>query len=555
MYHLETRTCWAMELCANDFQVIYANHHFSRGVIMIFSKSYIRLIAIILVAMLIQSCLIRRSFPRPNQDVSRQRNKIFNLIWEPEPSSAVFLYESSIADSILSGNLVIHQDINAFPPQTQIVRIWLDGSVTRPDLSTQNYQIPLTSITRLEVYDVDLGATIFISTLVVAGVAALAFVVAFVIFILTKESCPFIYSFNGDTYELSGEIYSGAIFPNMERHDYMILPQLRPHQGRYLLRMANEVEEIQHTNLSELRVVDHPRGTQLLVDKYGSYFTLSQPQSPISAVSAAEADLLPFLKTKDQCRYSGDDTADASRPLDSVRLSFDRQQDSDSARLVLRAKNSFWLDYSMGQFFGLFGKKYQKWYNRQTKSGGQNPNWADEQGIPLAVYIKRDGAWQYVDSFPVIGPIADRDVVMDLDLQGIDSQTLEVKLECGALFWEIDYAALDSSPQQAVRESIVSLDKATDQDGKDVRKLLLDDDQQYFTQPHVGDRAILEYCVPTLDPDMERTVVLHSKGHYQKLRQSTGKPDVAKLLRFREPGRFGSFSRELFGELKHSYLR
>jgi len=41
-------------------------------------------------------------------------------------------------------------------------------------------------------------------------------------------------AYNGDAFEFMGEIYGGAIFPTLERDDYMPLPNLKP-KGTSLL--------------------------------------------------------------------------------------------------------------------------------------------------------------------------------------------------------------------------------------------------------------------------------------------------------------------------------
>lgn len=517
-------------------------------------KAYTRVIVVVLVAVMLQSCVIRRFYPAKKEALPQHKDKIFNLIWPEQQKSSFYLVECELTEGILSGSVRILDSLMVFPPKQQVVRLYLKDTVPPPEPNIVDYQLNIEDIHKLEIYDIDQGATLFVSSLVFAGLAAFVMAVVLVIIILTKESCPFVYSFDGTDYQLSGEIYSGAIFPSLERDDYLILPQLQPHEGAYKLRLANDIEEIQHTNLTILRAVDHPQGTELLVDKYGRYYTVSDPQTPISAKTPGGQNVLEMLKNKDQYRYSGDISADKTRPKDAVDISFSRPVNSDNARLLLRAKNSFWLDYTMGRFFDMFGNKYQSWYARQSAAGDQNPDWSGKQGIPLSVYLKRDGKWQYVDSYAIVGPIADRDIVMPLDLSGITGDKLEIRLECGAFFWDIDYAALDSTPQKQVKESILPLRSAIDNTGKDVRDILMADDDRYYTQ-NMGDHAYLEYDVPPLQTGMERTLILHSKGHYQKLRDPQGKPNIAKLSKFRQAGALGSFSRELFHTLKSAYVR
>ena len=67
--------------------------------------------------------------------------------------------------------------------------------------------IPFSSISKVEVYDTDIGSTVFVTLgalAVVAGIMAL-------IVIATKSSCPFVYTNNGVSYNFAGEMYRGNL--------------------------------------------------------------------------------------------------------------------------------------------------------------------------------------------------------------------------------------------------------------------------------------------------------------------------------------------------------
>ncbi|MDP2806721.1 MAG: hypothetical protein Q8O74_01130, partial [bacterium] len=117
-------------------------------------------------------------------------------------------------------------------------------------------------------------------------------------------------------------------------------------------------------------------------------------------------------------------------------------------------------------------------------------------------------------------------------------------LEAGTLFWELDYAGIDFSPNAEVKSTVVPLSQAVTNQGTDVASLLTADDGGYYSQPEIGDEAVLTFVAPAA-VDMGRSVFLHSKGHYRILQDPTGKPDRQYLEAFRQPGRFNRFSLEL----------
>ena len=405
--------------------------------------------------------------------------------------------------------------------------------------------IPLTAIDQVEVYDIDLAKTIVYSTLGVAGTLG----AIFVLIMLTKSSCPFIYAYNGESYEFVGEIYSGAIHPPLERHDYLPLPVLQPIENEYRIKITNEIKEIQHTNLTELLVFDHPENAEILVDKYGNVHTVSDPRLPISASALDGTNIEYLLAEKDSLSFMSGIPDNENQDMDAVILTFDKPVDKDTGKLVIKGKNSFWLDYIHGQFSDLFGDRFETWKEEQKeKSPEKMIEWSLDQGIPLSVYLETDEGWEFVDYYNVVGPLASKDDVLEIDLANAKSDKANIKLEFGFLFWEIDYAAMDFTPNLTTSNYTVPVTSAMDQNSIDVSHELRYDDDQYYHQPNIGDQAFLTFDVPEQIEGTKRSVILHSKGHYEILRDAEGTPDLVYLSSFKKPGTFSQFSRERFLE-------
>jgi len=366
---------------------------------------------------------------------------------------------------------------------------------------------------------------------------------------LTKSSCPFIYVNNGNEFVLTGEIYSGTVFPQLERHDYLSLPQIKSVDGDYRIKISNEANEIQHTNFLELMVYDHPDKCEVLVDKYGNVHTLSNLQLPFEARNSVNGNILPEVYKRDSISYLPDISAE-SILMENIAMKFEVPDKSNAAKLVIRAKNNLWLDYAYGEFYDLFGDDFPRWYNRQTKrSADRLRTWSLDQGIPMSVYIEKEGGWEFVDYFNVAGPIALKDDVLLLDLTDIESDFVKIKLEYGYLFWEIDYVAMDFTQNVEVEKYIVPLWSAIDRSGENVIELLNNDDSLYYTQPFIGDEAVLTFKMPEIFDSTKRSVILHSKGYYEILRYPQGKRDIAHFNSYWRPGWFVEFSKERF-ELK-----
>jgi hypothetical protein len=383
----------------------------------------------------------------------------------------------------------------------------------------------------------------------VVGTICTSLVVVFLIALLAKgSSCPFIYTNTGDNYNFTGEIYSGATALPLERNDYLPLGRLKPVDNKYNLRITNEVEEIQKTNLTELILIDHKQDTKILMDKYGTAYSLSNLKMPSQATDTYGNTILSVLANCDSFRYVSQIVKD---PVikDTISLTFDKPGNVSSSMLVIKGKNTMWLDYIYGKFSDLFGNRFEKWKEKSDRKPREELlKWEFNQGMPLAVYLETENGLKLVDYFNLPGPMADKEDIMQIDLSEIHTDKVKLKLVSGVLFWDIDYVGMDFNASEQVNKTVVPIYSAIDENGKDVTSLLAKDDDKYLIQPLPVSKTNMTFISPENPTGMERTIFLHSKGHYEILRDTKGKPDIAYLKTFLEPGAFTKFSKDHFLE-------
>jgi len=427
----------------------------------------------------------------------------------------------------------------------------------KSEISETTWGVPLSAIERLDTYNHSSGHTTGYSILFGIAMIPVAYVgimlIALLILLMTGSSCPFIYTWNGETYEFAGEIYSGAVYPPLERHDYLLLPGLVEEDGMYKLKIANQLEEIQHTNLLELMVFDHAPGQEVLVDKYGAGHLLAPALAPVSAHSLLGENLLPLIEKDDDLVYLGSDPSKDPPLLDGVELSYKLPRGTRSIDLVISAKNSYWLDYVYQNFREMLGASYKMWMKKQ-KDGDpeQMTDWSLSQNIPLSVYLYLDGEWVFQDYYHTVGPMAFKKDVLTIDLSGMDAEVLRIKLQAGSYFWEIDY--LGACPAQKLPEppKILQLSSAVDEKGNNVAGNLLKDDALYYVQPEIGNEA--ELLFPARDLKGERTFILHSKGYYDIVQDPKGAPKIKALKDIRKTGNFNRFSNELMQKMLAEHM-
>jgi len=291
------------------------------------------------------------------------------------------------------------------------------------------------------------------------------------------------------------------------------------------------------------------------MDKYGNCQTMSNPQSPVEAINLKGRNIINDIKERDTLLYFGDNPEKDQVSTDGIILKFNRPPHSNSAKLVIKAKSTFWLDYVFTRFHGLFGDQYDCWVEKQeTIPDKQMKSWQIDQKIPLLVYIEKGKRWKYVDYYNVTGPMAAREDVLSIDLADITSDTIKIKLEFGFMFWEIDYAAIDYSSNVPVTKRTALLESAIDSRETDVKKLLGSSDLFYYVQEKIGDEVNMTFAIPPRI-QTEQTLVLHSKGYYKILLDAKGEQQVKYLLPFRKKGRFPEYSGELFRQHTRTDLK
>lgn len=423
--------------------------------------------------------------------------------------------------------------------KTAEVHIYTDKTITS-SLGSQ-VTIPYSDISKVELYNNDSGR----ATMSVVGITLGAIVLLGIIIIATKSSCPFVYIDDGETYAFNGEIYPGAILPNLERDDYLKLNGLKESNGFYNLKITNELKEIQNTDLTELIVVNHPENSLALMDQKGEVYTLQNENQPINAYcNDFKVSTKPFL-TSDKDYYSFNTSESINSP-NEVILEFDNPQKSNFGKLHLNLKNTYWMDYMYGKFNEQFGSYYNTFHKKQRKQSKETcDQWRTNQYIPLAVYVKQDNEWKFIENINTVGPLSARDIVVPIPFSDKEEK-VQIKLVSGYMFWDLDYAGMDFSKNENVKLTTLNPATAIDENGNNVTSLLLEKDKKYLVQPSIGNEVILNFAAVKASPNSKQSFFFKTNGYYEYIRDYKGNPNFAKLKTFREKGALNAYSIELY---------
>jgi hypothetical protein len=418
----------------------------------------------------------------------------------------------------------------------------------------KSVSIPLSEVQLVWIKEVDPGLSTLATVGAIAGGIGVAFLAVMVVIALTKESCPFLYAQGPSDFELEGELYSGAIFKGIERSDYLKLHHLAEANASYILKIANEAQETQYTDELTLLAVDHPKNMTVFAGSDGIVRTVQNAVPPISARDSKGREFRDAVASPDNLMWSSNPfERNSDNPEDlraGIVAQFPKPVEAKRAKLIVRIGNTYWADYVFGRLFGLLGYTMKTWYEqteRDPQIKAKADNFMREQGVGLRVQLLNEGKWKDIGFFYPTGPFGIQDDILEFPVDAVSSDLLTLKLEGGAFFWMIDYAAVDYSADMPVEIHALSPQAAVDENGKDVKDTLLQSDERYYVMPAPGNYAMLKYSAPPRNPELERSFFMKAEGFYNIHPREQGPPDLETILAIRQnPDNFLKFSLQEF---------
>ncbi|HYK89233.1 MAG TPA: FG-GAP-like repeat-containing protein [Acidobacteriota bacterium] len=382
-------------------------------------------------------------------------------------------------------------------------------------------------------------------------------------------SCPLLYTWNGSGYEFISDFLGGCAIGYLEAPGRYSIPdtdeyvkidgsKLVPRDGKYLLNLNNQLEEVIMFDQAQLLVVDHPAGTGVYPNERlmpgppfpeFKIYTTQDSRIPLSAVDQSGNDILPFLAMKDR-RYA---TNFRSLPFKGYTephsITLDHGNLAGAHKVLLLMDG--WIDYA-------------------DSSSNLAASQAGLPMIPPYLQVKDAGGnWQ--TAILSMGFPAGLPKVMTVDLTGrFPSADHHVRIVTNMkIYW--DQILIDTSleaPIRVTRLDPISADlhfrgypKYYTPDGKlpwiyeykeitptelwgshagaytrfgDVRELLLKRDDKYVITHH-GDEVSLSFdarSVPALPKGWIRDYLLYADGYGKDMDMNSLFPEILGPLPF-----------------------
>ena len=350
----------------------------------------------------------------------------------------------------------------------------------------------------------------------------------------SSGSCPFVYSWDGTQYVFDAEPYGGAISRGLEKDDYTPLDHLRRDNGLYRLKIMNEVDETQFTNVAELWIVDHPAGTRVAADMQGNLYTLEASESLVSARDQLGHDLLPWLRATDRLIWEPSTVADSHGNLkDNIVMTFPKPAGAKRAKLVANVATGLWGSYMVRKMVELRGRDISSWYTLMDESANARDAlfaWELREGLyALRIYVEEPTGWEPRGILTGLGPLISQDRVVPLDVSRVQGNQLRIRIHPTTGFWAFNSFAVDYSSDRAMKVVRVAPSTAWDSQGNNVLPELVASDDRYFAMPNIGDFADLTFPAPRQHPGTDRNVLLHSRGYYRLHLAENSDPNRAIL--------------------------
>ncbi|MDT8325548.1 MAG: hypothetical protein RRA94_15650, partial [Bacteroidota bacterium] len=111
------------------------------------------------------------------------------------------------------------------------------------------------------------------------------------------ESCPYVYSWNGQQYVLEAETFGTSLGSALQRETRHVLPSLRAQDGKVRFRIRNERPETHYIDRVGLRRVLHAPGTRVVLDAHGKPWQVGALTAPLrSDIAAADSRRCVFAR-------------------------------------------------------------------------------------------------------------------------------------------------------------------------------------------------------------------------------------------------------------------
>ncbi|MEO0470527.1 MAG: hypothetical protein AAF206_12955 [Bacteroidota bacterium] len=345
-------------------------------------------------------------------------------------------------------------------------------------------------------------------------------------------NCPRVYSFDKNGRQLQGSFISGAIAKSLEREDYLPLDlNLQPGEP-IRLQIANELPEYEYINSVQLYKAKIADKETVGILTHSGLYAFEELIAPFSAKNILNQDVFAEVNTEDEKSFQFDEKT-LLDSLNTLHLSFRKDQLGKKPVLVVKGRQTEWLEMVAEAFFGLLGNKFDKWTARMDKADPEKyaAN-ASRRGISMNAWLKTNQGWEMIGTFHNAGVIKEKILGLPIDLSEVVGENIEIKLESAYRLWDINQVGISPNWREIDDFVPIPMISAINEKGEKINELIHTHDEQYAIQPDSGSFMDVLF---TNDLEPGEKVFLKGGGYYYHNRQLDQPINRKALISLRKP--------------------
>ncbi len=381
------------------------------------------------------------------------------------------------------------------------------------------------------------------------------------------SSCPYLYTWNGEKFEFITDFLGGGEMgnwaaagvynqPDSDEFVRITSDQLKPKNGRYEIRVTNELEEVLFLDKLKLLAIEHDADAEvypnegLAIPTFGKkiLYTTRNAITPISATDSKGKNILPKIEKLDRDFYDSFKSLSIRgyAEMHELTLNLDDNKGFDGRTLLLLTG---WTDYAFSSD------------NLAASQSGKSLS------LPKLQVKNAKNEWQTV--IESIGISVGRPQTLVIDLTGkflTDSREVRIvtnfktlwdKIEVDTSVQRTDVKTVELKPLQAdLREHGFSAETVTNgmittdydtilNDGRwkffagkftgfgDVKPLIEAIDDTFIISK-TGDELVLSFdALPELPKGKKYTFLLYADGYSKEMDINSGSPEAIFPLPFK----------------------
>jgi len=347
--------------------------------------------------------------------------------------------------------------------------------------------IPIDSVNILSFSEKDGGKSLLINavvlTLLVKGLQAIQGPNnPTVELVYPGSSCPYIYSWRGNHYELEGEAFGTALGKAREMTTTTVLPNLNIEEENLRVQIKNERPETHFINNIALQAVEVDQDAVVLADNNQDLWPVYKSQEPQSAIDRTGKNILSKIGDKDNLYWESDleHYSTYSDFEDVIEVTFHRPPESQNGSLIIRAINTYFANMAFEKLMEFLGDQslpFMHDIENDQEVIQLLHDWTIESSLKVSVW--NGSSWEPCGLLYPEANVTPFSRLVRLNIPADIGNTVKLRLTTLTDVWKIDAVSLDWTEVKKLDKMAIPLLFVDGQLSKNQIGLIQEKDDQY----------------------------------------------------------------------------